>query len=161
MKAYLDDVKTRMPSGIELSLWRDNSQNVHDRLSTLLRDSILGALLVLLTLSMMLRPSLAGWVAVGIPVGFAGGLLSMYFFGVTINRLTLFGFIVVVGIVVDDAIVCGENIYAHLTRGKNPLQAAIDGASEVGVPVVFGVLANVAAFTPILFLPGRRDKFTC
>ncbi len=155
VKGYLETAPARLPQGAELSLWRDNSINVRGRLTMLLRDTGIGAVLVLFTLALMLRPSLAGWVVLGIPLGFAGGLLCMYLFGVTINAISLFGFIIVVGVVVDDAIVCGENIYTHLVRGKDPLDAAIDGARQVAVPVVFGVLSNVAAFTPILFLPGR------
>lgn len=158
VRDYLRESAATLPQGVELSLWRDNSENVRSRLSTLLQDAAVGAFLVLVTLALMLRPSLAAWVAIGIPIGFAGGLIVMHLTGVTVNRLTLFGFIIVVGIVVDDAIVCGENIYSHLSRGKEALQAAIDGAREVGVPVVFGVLSNVATFVPILFLPGRLGQ---
>jgi len=113
---------------------------------------------VILLLALFLRPSVAFWVFIGVPVSFMGGLALMPTIDVTINLISLFAFILVLGIVVDDAIVTGENIYSHMRRNPNRLQAAIDGTQEVAIPVTFGVLTTVAAFMPLLLIEGVRGK---
>ncbi|VAW38320.1 Acriflavin resistance protein, partial [hydrothermal vent metagenome] len=156
VKAYLEDAKATMPPGVELSYWRDLSKVVKGRLNTLLRNGIQGGILVFLLLTMFLRFRVAFWVCAGIPVSFLGAIALMPLLGVTINLVSLFAFILVLGIVVDDAIVTGENIYSHSKRTNDPLEAAIKGTQEVAVPVVFGVLTTVAAFVPLLIIEGRR-----
>ncbi len=156
VKDFIQKEQSNFPPTIALEYWDDDSQIVKSRINTLMRNAIQGGILVFLLLSLFLRPAAAFWVFIGIPVCFLGTLFTMPFFGVTINLVSLFGFIVVLGIVVDDAIVTGENIYAHLKTSETGLQAAINGTKEVAVPVTFGVLTTVAAFAPILFLEGRR-----
>ncbi|VAV85015.1 Acriflavin resistance protein [hydrothermal vent metagenome] len=156
VKEYLEEARGTMPPGVELSHWRDRSKVVKGRLNTLMRNGIQGGILVFLLLTMFLRLRVAFWVCVGIPVSFLGAIALMPLFGVTINLVSLFAFILVLGIVVDDAIVTGENIYTHSKRSNDPLEAAIKGTQEVAVPVVFGVLTTVAAFAPLLMMEGRR-----
>ncbi|PHQ64699.1 MAG: acriflavine resistance protein B, partial [Sulfurimonas sp.] len=103
-----------------------------------------------------LRPAVAFWVSMGIPVCFMGGIILMPFLGVTVNIISLFAFILVLGVVVNDAIVTGENIYKKLSTGISPLQAAIEGTQEVAAPVTFGVLTTIAAFVPLAMMEGRR-----
>ncbi len=156
--AYLADVEPTLPQRVELTAWRDRSKIVKKRLKTLTDNAIQGGILVMLLLTLFLRPAIAFWVCIGIPVSFMGALLVMPAFGVTINIISLFGFIVILGIVVDDAIVTGENIYAHLRRSENGLDAVINGTKEVAIPVTFGILTTVAAFLPIAFIEGVRGQ---
>lgn len=158
VKEYLIQAQTSMPYGVTLGYWRDWSRTVRARLDTLTSSALQGGLLVILLLSLFLRFWVAAWVFVGVPVSILGGIALMPFLGVSLNLLSLFAFILVLGIVVDDAIVTGENIYTHMRRKKDPVQAAIDGANEVAVPVTFGVLTTVAAFTPLLMIEGARGQ---
>jgi multidrug efflux pump subunit AcrB len=121
-------------------------------------SALQGGFLVFLVLTLFLRFTLALWVCLGIPVAFMGSIFLMPYLGVTINIFSLFGFILVLGIVVDDAIVTGENIYTHLQHGEDSTHACIQGTHEVAVPVVFGILTTVAAFTPLLMVEGTRGK---
>ena len=156
VKAYVHKQQANLPQGLELSYWGDGSLLVKSRIKTLTTNALQGGILVLLLLTLFLRPSIAFWVFIGIPVSFMGAFLVMPLFGVTLNVLSLFGFILVLGIVVDDAIVTGENIYSHLRNAESGLQASIHGTQEVAVPVTFGVLTTVAAFLPIGFIEGAR-----
>lgn len=156
VKDYIERQQSSLPQGLYLSYWDDDSELVKSRINTLLTNAAQGGILVLLLLTLFLRPSIAFWVFIGIPVSFMGAFLVMPVFGVTLNVLSLFGFILVLGIVVDDAIVTGENIYSHLRHAKSGLQASIRGTQEVAVPVTFGVLTTVAAFLPIGFIEGTR-----
>lgn len=155
---YLESSAHLYPQSIQLTPWRDRSKIVKKRLKTLTDNAIQGGILVLLLLTLFLRPAIAFWVCVGIPVSFMGAFLFMPLFGITINVISLFGFIVILGIVVDDAIVTGENIYTHLRRTDNGLEAVIAGTKEVAVPVTFGILTTVAAFLPIAFIDGVRGQ---
>lgn len=156
VKAYLEVKTPTMPQGTELTYWRDRSVIVKNRLATLTGNAIQGGILVLALLTLFLRPAIAFWVFIGIPVSFMGAFFLMPLMGVTLNIFSLFAFILVLGIVVDDAIVTGENIYAHMRNSDNGLQAAIKGTQEVTVPVTFGILTTVAAFMPLAFIEGRR-----
>ncbi len=158
VKAYIDDAQSWAPPGVEISYWRDRSKIVKGRLGTLLQSAMQGGLLIFILLTLFLRFSVAVWVCVGIPVCFMGALALLPMLGATINIVSLFGFILVLGIVVDDAIVTGENIYTHQLRHGDGLKAAIEGTKEVAVPVTFGVLTTAVAFLPILFLEGRRGQ---
>lgn len=159
VRAYVADANANFPSGIELFVWDDDSLAIRGRLSTLVNSMLQGSLLVLLVLGLFLRPALAFWIIVGIPVGFAGGALMMPFFGITANVMSLFGYIIVVGIVVDDAIVTGENIYSKIKAGVPSLEAAVDGAHEVAMPVTFGALTTMVAFVPLYFFEGNWGDF--
>ena len=156
VKGYIERQQVQLPEGLYLTYWDDDSEVVKSRINTLLTNAVQGGILVLLLLTLFLRPSIAFWVFIGIPVSFMGAFLVMPLFDVTLNVLSLFGFILVLGIVVDDAIVTGENIYSHLRTAESGLQASIRGTQEVAVPVTFGVLTTVAAFLPIGFIEGVR-----
>lgn len=156
VKAYLEQKRFTMPKNVDLTYWRDRSVIVKNRLATLTGNAIQGGILVLALLTLFLRPAIAFWVFIGIPVSFMGAFFLMPIMGVTLNIFSLFAFILVLGIVVDDAIVTGENIYAHMRHSENGLQAAIKGTQEVTVPVTFGILTTVAAFMPLAFIEGRR-----
>ncbi len=156
VKAYVAEHQANMPQGVQLSYWRDRSEIVKNRLGTLTRNAIQGGVLVLALLTLFLRPAIAFWVFIGVPVSFMGAFLVMPFFDVSLNIISLFAFIVVLGIVVDDAIVTGENVYRHLKAGEDGRSAAIKGTEEVAIPVTFGVLTTIAAFIPIAFLGGWR-----
>lgn len=158
VKQYIEEHQSSMPYGVTLGYWRDSSRVVKARLNTLIQSALLGGFLVLLLLTLFLRFWVAVWVFVGIPVSILGGIALMPVMGVTINLISLFAFILVLGIVVDDAIVTGENIYTHMRRNPNRLQASIEGTNEVAVPVTFGVLTTVAAFVPLLLIEGVRGQ---
>ncbi|MDX1451662.1 MAG: efflux RND transporter permease subunit [Oleiphilaceae bacterium] len=143
---------------VQFTPWRDRSKIVKKRLKTLSDNALQGGIMVLCLLTLFLRPAIAFWVCIGIPVSFMGAFLAMPAFGITLNVISLFGFIVILGIVVDDAIVTGENIYSHLRRSDNSLDAVINGTKEVAVPVTFGILTTVAAFLPIAFIEGVRGQ---
>ncbi len=156
---YVDDSSGRFPEGIILSTHADRALSLQSRLQTMGSSLLQGALLVMVVLGLFLRPQLAFWVVVGIPVSFAGGIVVMQLFGISANMMSLFGFIIVVGVVVDDAIVTGESVYTRLQRGDNPLEAAIDGTKAVTVPVTFGILTTIVAFLPLLFFDGMTGNF--
>ena len=158
VKAYITEAQQRMPDGIKLTAWADYSRILNDRLDLMLRNGRLGFILVFIALTMFMRLRLAFWVALGIPISFLGAIGLMPFFDVSINMISLFAFIVVLGIVVDDAVIVGENIYRHYQMGKSGLRAAIDGAQEVYVPVIFAILTSIAAFSPLLTVEGSMGK---
>ncbi|MBF0381389.1 MAG: efflux RND transporter permease subunit [Magnetococcales bacterium] len=156
VRDYVSQSKGVFPPGVYVDYWRDRSRIVRLRLETLLTSAWQGGVLVFLCLTLFLQFRVALWVCVGIPISFMGALMVMPELGVTINIVTLFAFIVVLGIVVDDAIITGENIYRRIKDGKDGLESAIIGAQEVAVPVTFGLLTTVAAFLPLMFMDGRR-----
>ncbi|QEG37557.1 efflux RND transporter permease subunit [Bythopirellula goksoeyrii] len=159
VREYVRTSRTRFPEGIDLFVWDDESIAIRGRLSTLVQSLLQGSVLVMLLLGLFLRPALAFWIVVGIPVGFAGGVMLMPWFGITANVMSLFGFIIVVGIVVDDAIVTGENVFLKLKNGVPPLEAAIEGTHEVATPVTFGALTTMVAFLPLMFFEGTWGDF--
>jgi len=156
VKNYIKEQQNSVPQGFELSYWDDDSEIVKSRIATLTTNALQGGILVLALLTLFLRPAIAFWVFIGIPVSFMGAFIAMPIFGVTLNIMSLFGFILVLGIVVDDAIVTGENVYTHLKTAESGEQAAILGTQEVATPVTFGVLTTVAAFLPLAFIEGAR-----
>ena len=156
VKDYIKERVNTLPSGLSLSYWLDSSKVVKSRLNTLTYSLVQGITLVLLLLALFLRPDLAFWVSIGIPISFLGALALMPQLDTTLNLVSMFGFILVLGIVVDDAIVTGENVYSHLQKHGDGRRAAIEGTNEIAVPVTFGVLTTVAAFLPLLMIDGRR-----
>lgn len=156
VKSYIDQRIDTLPAGVNLSYWKDDSKIVKARLGTLIDSATIGIGLVVLLLTLFLRPAVALWVSLGIPISMLGALAVMPELGVTLNIVSMFAFILVLGIVVDDAIVTGENVYTHIRRDNDPLRAAIEGTQEISVPVTFGVLTTVAAFLPLLLLEGNR-----
>ena len=154
----LIDIEGSLPPGVDVASTVNRSENYEQRLRLLLKNAFLGLVLVLIVLGLFLNMRLAFWVTMGIPVSFLGGLLLMPAIGVTINMITMFAFIIALGIVVDDAIVAGENIYEYRRRGMGFLQAAIQGARDVSVPITFSILTNIVAFLPLAFVPGFMGK---
>jgi multidrug efflux pump subunit AcrB len=158
VKDYVERSAALLPEGVELAVWNDQSAYLVGRLDLLMRNAMWGLGLVLCVLALFLRPSLALLVALGIPVSFAGGIWLMPVLGISVNMISLFAFILVLGIVVDDAIVTGENVYTRIQRGEHPRTAAWKGTQEVSTVVIFGVLTTVVAFTPMLGLSGVSGK---
>ena len=158
VKTYVENTQPRMPEGINLIIWADFSRILNGRLDLMLRNGRMGFILVFIALTLFLRLRLAFWVALGIPISFLGAISVMPFIDASINLISLFAFIVVLGIVVDDAVIVGENIYRHYQMGKRGLRAAIDGAREVYIPVVFAILTSIAAFSPLLTVDGNLGK---
>ena len=159
VRDYIRESSSRFPDGIKLYPYDDTSLSIRGRLNALTSSLVQGSLLVLLVLGLFLRPALAFWVVIGIPVCFAGGVLLMPWFGISGNVMSIFGFIIVVGVVVDDAIVTGENIYSKMQAGMPSLEASIKGTEEVAVPVTFGVLTTIVAFLPLMFFDGQWGDF--
>ena len=151
---YVAKAKNNFPEGVKLATWDDDSVSLRGRISTLFWNLLQGSILVFLLLGVFLRLSLALWVVIGIPVSFAGAMMMMPHLGITANIMSLFGFIIVLGIVVDDAIVTGEHIFSKLKTGMDPLDASTIGAKEIAVPVTFGILTTVVAFIPLAFQTG-------
>lgn len=156
---YIEEANPRMPAGVTLTPWLDQAVFLRGRLDTLLRNGVQGLALVFLVLALFLRFRLAFWVSLGIPISFLGALWLLPSLDASINMLSLFAFIVVLGIVVDDAIVVGESIFTQQRQGVPKLEAAIRGAERVALPVTFAVMTTVLAFLPLLFLPGTMGKF--
>ena len=156
---YVNSEKTRLPPSLKLAVWNDTTELFNSRMTLLQKNAALGLTLVLIILGLFLEIRLAAWVMLGIPISFFGTLFLMPWLGVSINMISLFAFILALGILVDDAIVIGENIFEHRQRGKTYMQAAIDGALEVAVPVTFSVLTTVAAFLPLIYVSGMMGKF--
>ena len=155
---YIRRARATMPEGIDLTVWQNDAAFLRSRLDLLVRNGVAGLLLVLLTLTFFLRLRLALWVAFGIMFSFLGTFFVMPALDVSINMISLFAFVLVLGIVVDDAIVVAENIYTHQKHGEDPQQSAVAGTQEVTKPVIFAVLTTVAAFSPLMLVPGNTGK---
>lgn len=154
----LVDIRSALPPGVEIAITNDMADMYAQRLSMLLKNVFIGLVLVLILLGLFLDLRLAFWVTMGIPISFLGALLFLPWLDVTINMVSMFAFIVALGIVVDDAIVAGENIYEYRQRGMGFLPAAIQGARDVAVPVTYAILTNIVAFLPLAFIPGVMGK---
>ena len=159
VKKYIEGFNLRSTNGIQMNYWDDDSKLIKARLSTLISSGIYGSILVLLILSLFLRPAIAFWVFLGVPVSFMGAFIFMPLVGGTFNMMSLFAFITVLGIVVDDAIVTGENIYRKMRNGLKPIEASIIGTKEIAIPVTFGILTTVVAFLPMANLGANRIGF--
>lgn len=161
VNAYIERRQESLPDGLELEAWGDRSFYLKGRLDMMVDNMLQGALLVFLILTLFLRLKVALWVIVGIPICFLGALWLMPLgpFPVTINMISLFGFILVLGIVVDDAIIIGESIYTKIRKDGNSLDNVIKGANRVAIAATFGVLTTIAAFAPMLFVGGIAGPF--
>lgn len=149
---------TRLPGNVSLKILDDSSEVFSQRMDLLLKNGYMGLGLVFVFLALFLERRLAFWVAMGIPISFFGCFLILPFFDISINMITMFAFLISLGIVVDDAIVVGENVFTMRQQGMPPLKAAIEGARRIAMPVTFSVLTNIVAFMPLLFLPGIMGK---
>ena len=158
VKEYIERIQPSLPAGVQVEYYQDMSKILKSRIRLLLSNMAMGLVLVALTLGAFLNVRLAFWVTLGIPISFLAALIFLPALDVSINMVSLFAFIMVLGIVVDDAIVIGENIYRRQEEGLPPIKAAIEGAIEVGLPVIFSVLTTVAAFVPLLFGAGTMGK---
>lgn len=156
--ALVDEIRADMPEGVELGLLDFETYVIKRRLRVLLGNGLMGLVLVLCALPLALNWRLAIWTAIGIPFAFLATVLVMSTSGITINMITMFGIILVIGMLVDDAIIVAENIFRHMEMGKPRRQAAIDGAKEVMWPVTATILTTIAAFVPLMFLPGIMGK---
>ena len=159
VKEYLAEKSKSLPEGVEMDTWIDLPQYLEGRLQMMNGNMVMGAILVFIVLSLFLRMKVAFWVIIGLPITFLGALWLMPIWPVTINTLSLFGFIIVLGIVVDDAIIIGESIYTKVRADGHSLDNVIGGAHRVAIPATFGVLTTIAAFAPMMFLGGIAGPF--
>ena len=158
-KEYIETFRKQLPPGVSVAAWGDMADLYQQRLDLLLRNAMIGLVLVLVILGIFLEPRLAFWVTAGIPISFMGAFLVLPWLDISLNMVSLFAFIVTLGMVVDDAIVVGENVFRLRREGLTPIHAAIEGAREMWMPVFFSVATTIAAFSPLLFIPGTRGKF--
>lgn len=158
VKQYVEKKQKDLPSSVSIAHWGDASYYLQDRLDLMSNNLLMGAFLVLLALTLFLEFRIAFWVMVGIPVCFLGAMamLPLPLFNVSINMISLFGFILVLGIVVDDAIIIGESAYSEIEKRGKSAEAVIAGAKKVAMPATFGVLTTIAAFTPMLMVGGAQ-----
>lgn len=155
VKDYLASQQANLPVGLSLEYWDDDAQQLKNRLGVLGSSALQGAFLVITLLALFLRPKIAIWVFIGIPISFLAAFSVMAYFDISLNLMSAFGFIVVLGIVVDDAIVTGESVYRRLKMGEADLDASVNGTLDVAAPVTFGVITTMVAFLPLTFIDGR------
>ncbi|MFC1581095.1 efflux RND transporter permease subunit, partial [Thermodesulfobacteriota bacterium] len=155
---HVKELQRTLPGGMSVTTIRDFSKLYRQRLGLLMRNGYLGLALVLVLLGLFLEPRVAFWVTMGIPISFLGSLWFLPLLGISINMMSMFAFIVALGIVVDDAIVVGENVYKYRQEGYPFLKSAIMGAREVAQPVTFSILTNIVTFLPLCFVPGIPGK---
>ena len=149
----------QLPPGIKYRTDSNRAADYRERLSLLTENGILAIVIVLIILTLFLEYRLAFWVMAGMTVSFIGGMILLPLIGISVNMISMFGFLVVLGIVVDDAIVVGENVYAYRQKGLSPMRAAIEGTKDVSMPVIFSIVTTIIAFVPLLFMPGETGKF--
>ena len=159
VRTLVSQLDRELPDGIEVSVQYDRSERYAERRSILAKNGAIGLILVVVVLGLFLNPRLAFWVAVSIPVVFIGSFSVLPHVGVTLNMISLFAFILAVGIVVDDAIIVGENIHAKSQQGLSIGEAVQQGAREMVVPVIYAVGTNIVAFIPLLLVPGPTGQF--
>ena len=155
---YIAHPKQYLPEGMTLHIWKDSSRHFKSRMNLLSSNAISGFFLMLLILMLFLKPGLSFWTSLGIPISFFGALWFMPFFGGSINMISMFAFLLVLGIVVDDAIIVGESIHTEHGKGKLGYSGSVKGAQEVATPIVYAVITTMVAFSPLLFLPGAEGK---
>jgi multidrug efflux pump subunit AcrB len=159
VEGVMAELKTTLPDAVEVRIDSNRAEHFEDRMDMLLENGIMAMLIVLVILSLFLEYRLAFWIMMGMTISFVGSVLFLPAMDVSINMISMFGFLMVLGIVVDDAIVVGENIYEYRERGMNFMDAAIQGAKDIAGPVTFSILTNIVAFLPLLFIPGTTGKF--
>lgn len=157
VKTILEDFD--LPPGVNYRIDSNRAEDYRERLSLLTENGIMAILIVLVILALFLEYKLAFWVMMGMAISFIGGIIFLPMIGLSINMISMFGFLLVLGIVVDDAIVVGENIYEYRQKGMGYIDAAIEGAKDVSKPVLFSILTTIIAFIPLLFMPGETGKF--
>ena len=158
VQVHLKTLRSRLPESLTLTVWENSAKVLRDRLDILISNGLGGFLLVFVVLALFLRLKLAIWVSLGVPLSILGALSVFPFVDASIDVISLFAFIMVLGLLVDDAVVVGENVHRHQEAAEDPLEAAISGTHEVSVPVIFGVLTTIAAFGPMIFSPGSMGQ---
>ena len=156
---YVKQINATLPPSVEVKVSYDRTEDYLERIDLLRFNGVIGLILVLLALGLLLELRVAFWVAVGIPVSILGSLILLPLMDASVNMISLFGFIVTLGIVVDDAVVVGEDIFHKISQGMSRLDAAVAGVREMSIPVVFAVSTNIIAFLPLLFVPGESGRF--
>ena len=149
----------QLPPGVQFRIDSNSAEDYRERLSLLTENGIMAIVIVLVILALFLEYRLAFWVMMGMAISFIGGIIFLPLFGLSINMISMFGFLVVLGIVVDDAIVVGENIHEYRQKGLSAIDSAIAGTKDVSKPVIFSILTTIIAFVPLLFMPGETGKF--
>jgi multidrug efflux pump subunit AcrB len=160
VRAYANEARSSLPAGVELDIWLDRSEIFESRAGMLLNSGAIGLAMVFVLLTLFLRPVIAVWVCVGIAVSFLGALFVIPSTPISVNMMTLFAFVLVLGIVVDDAIIIGESIHVQIEKGLRGTEAAYRGARRVAKPVIFAALTTMIAFSPTLFMEGASAKLT-
>ncbi len=155
----LEENKSSFPPGVSYRVDSNSADDYSERLSLLTENGIIAIFIVIFILALFLEYRLAFWVMMGMTISFVGGILFMPLAGLSINMISMFGFLVVLGIVVDDAIVVGENVFEYRQQGMSNLEAAVRGTKDISKPVIFSILTNIIAFVPLLFIPGATGKF--
>ncbi len=159
VKNILKDFESTLPPGVKHRIDSNSAEDYRERLSLLTENGIYSILIVLFILALFLEFRLAFWVMTGMAVSFIGGIMLLPMLGISINMISMFAFIVVLGIVVDDAIVVGENVHEYRKKGMGFTEAAIRGTKDISKPVIFSVVTTIIAFVPLLFIPGTTGKF--
>jgi len=159
VQAVLDDLESTLPEGVTWRIDSNRAEEFGDRLNLLLKNGALAIIIIILILALFLEARLAFWIMMGMTISFVGAINFLPSFGISINMISMFGFLVALGIVVDDAIVVGENVYEHRERGLGMMEAAITGAQQIAWPVTFSILTNIVAFLPVMFIPGIMGQY--
>jgi len=159
VRALVEEVRSQLPETVTIGVYNDFSVFIRNRLNTLRLSGAIGLTIVLITLWIFVRPRIAFLTALGIPFAMLGGIVLMSVYGISLNMISLFSLILVLGLLVDDAVVVTENVYRHVEEGMDPRQAAVQGTTEVAWPVVATVATTVAAFLPLLLIPGTMGVF--
>lgn len=160
VKTYVEEsLAPALPPGVAVAFWRDESVEFKNRIELLVKNGLMGLVLVMAALTLFLDLRLAFWVSLGIFVSFVGTFAVMPWFDISLNMMSLFAFILAIGIVVDDAIVSSENIWSENERGTPEVDAAVAGTQRVAIPVILAVSTTIVAFVPLLFTPGTTGKF--
>lgn len=158
VKKHIDELNSTLPGGLQIAAFDDKSKLFKQRAELLMKNGLCGLLLVVCFLALFLDVRLAFWVSMGIPISFMGAFLFFPATDFSVNIISMFAFIIALGIVVDDAIVAGENIYHYRQKGYSPLKASVEGAREIALPVTISIITNMVAFVPLFFVPGQMGK---
>jgi multidrug efflux pump subunit AcrB len=160
VREYVQEARATLPPGVQLDFWLDRSEIFSSRANMLVSSGLMGLVLVFLLLTLFLRPAIAIWVCVGIAVSFLGAIFVIPSTPISVNMMTLFAFVLVLGIVVDDAIIIGESVHVQIQKGLRGDDAAYEGTRRVAKPVIFAAVTTMIAFSPALFIEGSAAKMT-
>lgn len=159
VKAFQAEKNKALPEDSEIIILSDNTESTRSNLDTLYSNAVMGLVLVFVLLWLFMDTKISFWAGMGIPISLLGGLAIVHFAGISLNKITLFGLIMVLGIVADDAIVVGESIFYHKTNGASALDAVVKGVSEIGLPVIAAIFTTIVAFLPLYHIDGMMGKF--